>query len=378
MPFLRVRLQIDTQSIAYPIWILMFFVTVIATVRIRIHEIVFPMSVFSIFIVAMLLFEMISDNEYISSVLVMPIIISIMMLIIGYLNADLFTPDFIKKIAAVYIFATFLMCVDIYFEYLRGYDFGRVIYVYRSKNSAGQLIVTALVQQIFMFKPSGIKRLVKYGVIAFLLLVIVLMRSRASIVSLIFIPITYVFNRHVKTRSKLLVILALIVAILITVFNETVYDFAIRNLLLNSPDKRSIGFSDLNRISSHRYSYFETFATLFPGNELIGIGSYYMDNFYMEVILNYGIFIGLIIIALALFPLKVAFSFKNSNIESILAIRIIALSYAFNGIFEGLAPFGPGAKCFFLWLIVGVLLNRSGRSSAHSDGYILTHTNVSQ
>ncbi|NLM60863.1 MAG: polymerase, partial [Clostridiales bacterium] len=164
----------------------------------------------------------------------------------------------------------------------------------------------------------------------------------------------------------------------ITVFNETVYDFAIRNLLLNSPDKRSIGFSDLNRISSHRFSYFETFATLFPGNELIGIGSYYMDNFYMEVILNYGIFIGLIIIALALFPLKVAFSFKNSNIESILAIRIIALSYAFNGIFEGLAPFGPGAKCFFLWLIVGVLLNRSGRSSAHSDGYILTHTNVSQ
>ena len=136
MPFLRERLKIDTQSIAYPIWILMFCVTVIASFRIRIEEIVFPLSIFSIFIVAMLIFEIISNNEYISSVLVMPIIISIMMLIIGYLNSELFTPAFLKDIAAVYVFATFVMCVDNYFEYLRGYDFGRVIYVYRSKNSA--------------------------------------------------------------------------------------------------------------------------------------------------------------------------------------------------------------------------------------------------
>jgi hypothetical protein len=375
MPFLRERLKIDTQSIAYPIWILMFCVTVIASFRIRIEEIVFPLSIFSIFIVAMLIFEIISNNEYISSVLVMPIIISIMMLIIGYLNSELFTPAFLKDIAAVYVFATFVMCVDIYFEYLRGYDFGRVIYVYRSKNSAGQLIVTALVQQIFMLKPSGIKRIVKYGVIAFLLLVIVLMRSRASIVSLIFILITYIFSRNVKTRNKLLVILALIAAILVIVFNDTVFNLVIRNLILNTTDNRPIDFSDINRISSHRYSFFKTFATLFPGNELIGIGSYYMDNFYMEVILNYGVFIGVFIIALALFPIKVAFAYKNSNIESILAIRIIALSYAFNGIFEGLAPFGPGAKCFYLWLIVGVLLNRNEKSDTQSKKYILHYAN---
>ena len=81
------------------------------------------------------------------------------------------------------------------------------------------------------------------------------------------------------------------------------------------------------------------------------------------------------IITLALFPIKVAFAYKNSNIESILAIRIIALSYAFNGIFEGLAPFGPGAKCFYLWLIVGVLLNRNEKSDTQSKKYILHYAN---
>ena len=29
-----------------------------------------------------------------------------------------------------------------------------------------------------------------------------------------------------------------------------------------------------------------------------------------------------------------------------------------DGLFEAMAPFGPGAKCFFLWLIIGFFINK--------------------
>lgn len=359
LPFFRVKLGIDTQSIAYPMWIIMIFITFFPSVRIKFVEFLFPLVILTVFISAMILFEVISDKEYLASGLVLPILISYMMMIIGYLNAEILTIDLLKRLATVYVFATVVLCIDIYAEYLRGYDFNTVIYVYRSKNSAGQLIQTALVLLIFMLKQKGAKRLIKFGVILFLLYVIALMRSRASIVSLVLIPIVYVSCHNVKRRNKILVICAVTAAVLVIILNDTVYDYAIRNLILNTTDNSSISFSDLNRISSHRYSYFKTFATLFQGNELIGIGSYYMDNIYMEVILNYGIFIGSFIIALALFPLKVAYTSKIRNVDFELVIKIIALSYAFNGIFEGVAPYGPGAKCFLLWLIIGAMMNRT-------------------
>ena len=33
----------------------------------------------------------------------------------------------------------------------------------------------------------------------------------------------------------------------------------------------------------------------------------------------------------------------------------VALSYTINGVFEQLAPFGPGVKCYFLWFLYGMI-----------------------
>ena len=46
----------------------------------------------------------------------------------------------------------------------------------------------------------------------------------------------------------------------------------------------------------------------------------------------------------------------------------LAFSYTVNALFEGYAPFGPGAKSFILWLVFGCLLNtRIGKVGEHSE-----------
>ena len=37
---------------------------------------------------------------------------------------------------------------------------------------------------------------------------------------------------------------------------------------------------------------------------------------------------------------------------------LIALGYSVNGLFEGLTPFGPGVKCYYMWLLFGILVGK--------------------
>ena len=35
---------------------------------------------------------------------------------------------------------------------------------------------------------------------------------------------------------------------------------------------------------------------------------------------------------------------------------LLSVGFIIDGLFEGLAPFGPGIKCYFLWLFFGIVL----------------------
>ena len=356
MPLFRVILGVQTQVIAYPLWILMVFVTLISTPKIRIREFKFFFIAVILFIISISLLDLFTGRIYLSSVLVLPILVSFMMLLIGYLNSDLFTIKFVKRLANYYIIATLILCIDIYFNYLRGYDVSVVTYVYRAKNSAGQLILTATVLLLFMFKPKGIKKLLKYGIIAFFLYVIIKMRSRASLVSFLIVPVVYILSYNVKNKYKIMLVCVLIITGFLLLENNLANKL-MRNLLLNTTSSGSIDIRDFNRITSNRYQYLDTFTKLFKGHEFFGIGNYYMDNFFMAAFLNYGIFIGVLLVTMALYPIKVTFAFRRGDVSFTLAMRVIALTYFFNGFFEHLAPFGPGVKCFFLWLVIGTLVS---------------------
>ena len=87
---------------------------------------------------------------------------------------------------------------------------------------------------------------------------------------------------------------------------------------------------------------------------MTGIGDIYFECYPLSVFLNFGIPFGTFVLILSCIPLWLVKGIKKKNSYYGLFMMII-FSYYTNSLFEGLAPVGPGAKCYFLWLLAGIL-----------------------
>ena len=100
-----------------------------------------------------------------------------------------------------------------------------------------------------------------------------------------------------------------------------------------------------------------SFPEMISGNWFTGIGPTYFECFPLSAILQFGLPGGILIILISLQPLLVSFSRRNRSLNWNL-LFLISLGYVVNGLFEGLTPLGPGVKCYYMWLLYGMLINR--------------------
>lgn len=359
LPIIRITLGIDTQMITYFCWGIVILFTFLNFRESKIFKtIMIPLLFMFTFLIGIIFLEIIFKKDYFSSVFIMPIIISCLMLFIGYFNAKNFSEYEFKKIAKVYIIATILLCIDVYIEYLHGTSLKNIQYVFKAKNSVGQILLTSTILVMYC---CDIKKIIKIIIFIIFFYVTVLMRSRGSIISFFLIPILYLTSKETKKRNKFLIIIFFLFLVGVILLNDNIYNFFIKNILFNLKDNKDISFNEMNTITSGRFNEFEYFKNLFKENKFTGIGNYYMDNMILASLLNFGLCVGIIVILFALMPLKVCFKSKINNYGIKMAVRTISVVYVFNGLFECLAPFGPGVKCFFLWFILGILLNKSNK-----------------
>ena len=133
--------------------------------------------------------------------------------------------------------------------------------------------------------------------------------------------------------------------------------------MLNNKD-----VSDITAVTSNRDEHLEKFVRLFPSYCLWGNGGAYLESFPLAVLLSYGIIGGIPVLMYSLLPLHIAM--KNVKVETyrVFCIVIIALNIIMwvNGIFEEQSPFGPGVKCYYLWLVTGLFLGYKKRF----EGYL--------
>ena len=106
-----------------------------------------------------------------------------------------------------------------------------------------------------------------------------------------------------------------------------------------------------------RVSIVSEFPTLIEGHWLTGIGSLYFECFPLSCILQFGIITGSIIIGIAYLPVIKSLKLDRTNVYSSILV-IVCIGYGINSIFEGLAPIGPGVKCYYMWLMYGILFAR--------------------
>ena len=344
-----------TQMLAFPGWILLA-IAIFLTSRVTLNKSVLRQLAMGMVLVSWLLFDtiIISKNQFNSS-LVYSYVISLFIMLLGSWSSEYVDGKVLKNISNIYVVTMLLVAADIFIEYFGvGYNLATRYYAYSSKNSVSQIIFTAILLLITQYKPRRvIWKILQISAIAFELYVIILLRSRATLASLILCVIVMVLSKKIDKRVRAAIAVVGISVIVLLFVSTRFYNFVFNNVLFAGRNA-----SSLNELTSGRADVISNFPKRISGNWLTGIGPTYIDCFPLSAILQFGIIGGIITILISLQPLFESFKTRSASNEWNL-LFLIAIGYSANGLFEGLTPFGPGVKCYYMWLLFGILISKT-------------------
>ena len=343
-----------TQEIALPGWA-MLLIAVFLSKKIRIYRPVVKQLVLGLLFAATLLFDsiIISEIQFKSS-LFYSYMISLMVFLLGTWSSEHIDERVFRNINVVFVVSVLVVITSIFFEYFGiGYSLTRRQYEYGSKNSISQMILTAIILLIVRFRPKRkIVWFIKLLVLAFALYVMLLLRSRATLVCLILCLMILAFDKQTNKNVRAAMTIAGITVIVLLIVSDKFNNFIFNKVLFAGRNT-----ADLNDLTSGRLGDLQRFPQKISGHWLTGIGPTYYECFPLSAILQFGVFGGFVANVIAIQPLWI--SFKNRKMsDDWYLLLVIAAGYSVNGLFEGITPFGPGVKCYYLWLLFGFLIGR--------------------
>lgn len=312
-----------------------------------------PLFLPILFDVIIVLLSIITKNSsYLQSNLFRPVNLCTFIMLIGFLSGKYIDEKQFKKIAISFVVSSIIVAFMIYYDYFRGVDWaGTSKFLYSSKNSAGQIFLTAIILLLLLFVKDH--KFTSYLLTTLFMALIFIMKSRAVIVGVIVTICYIIFFIIENKRSKRIAVFLLVSSILAVFLIPSLHKLVINQILLNNHT-----INNLDGITSGRIEQYEYFKYLFPTCSLIGTGNEYIESFPLACLLSYGIIGSVPIIIYSFYP--IISSIKNKERNDIKTYRVLALSLnimmLFTGIFEEQSPFGPGVKCYFLWLITGIML----------------------
>lgn len=340
-----------TQIMVFPIWIFLLIYCILknnAPQVTGIKKIIIYLALFSI----LYFFLCLVDNSYSRSSLPYSIYIATFVLFVSTCLGKKINQTDLNNIYTIYIISSLILSIAIYSQYIAGQSIESSIYLYEEKNSISQILLTTLIL-IFFTKLDNNSFFVKLFYITcaiFVIYELMALKSRASIIG---IPITLLFGIYNGNNNNLRKISLIITSgiFILFIIKPNLWQFIIDNVILASRDS-----VDLNDISSGRSNEWENFFKdwKFP---LMGQGRCKRESIILTSLLEFGIIGGIPILLIALQPLIFCikkYKYLKSNINFII-LFVISINYCINGIFEQLAPFGPGVKCYFLWFLYGII-----------------------
>lgn len=345
-------------------WVLMAFLCMFNGIIRFNRDIILPILASVFLFIWLLLLSVFTDNEYLNTSLFYGYRLSIFIFFIGFWCSKKISYDNLFYVLAVYVISTLIVTINIYLSNLQGLDLTTSSYLYSSKNSVSQIIFTALVFLFIVYYPGNIKsKIIKWAIISFFTTVLLLLKSRATILGIvIMIFLTLLYSKASKDLKLTAGFIAVIFTLLLN--NEYFYETIINGIFFMGRDPL-----DFDAVSSGRWDQILEFPNLIDGNEILGIGNYYIESFPLDAWLQYGYFFGSVFILISLWPVVWGLRNLPKNNKVNVAFIIIACSYWVNGLFEQLAPFGPGVKCYMLWLLFGILLGNKSIGKENKQGF---------
>lgn len=253
-------------------------------------------------------------------------------------------------LAIVSVVGGVLLAMNVYTNFLAGTDINSKTYAFDAKNSMGQILLCCAFIIFAFYSPRNKVMYWATRIAAVICLVVMVMvRSRATLVSGAVIAFYY-FMKIKNKKLKLGVCVITLLAIAYIVASANLNEMLIQGVVLGGRDA-----DDLNSLSSNRMLLIPIALAKIPGHWWIGNGDYYVDCMPVNFMVEYGIIGSLITLA---FLVYVFLKLKRHTQENriIEAAFALYLGFLVNGLFEAQPPFGPGIKCFMLWMFFGFAL----------------------
>ncbi len=311
-----------------------------------------------LFVVALAINTFLFQLDYWSSSHIRALLSANFVFIIGCCIANKVDRQLITWIIWGYVLSSCIVALDIYFRFFAdGFNISTRLYAYKSKNSISQILLTSIILLLFGLSREEKKkrRILVYGISLALLVLIGLLKSRATILGVALIYLLFLRNKQVKLFYKVLVTAMLIAAVIVVLTNKQLNKLVINDILFANRDS-----SDLDELSSGRVTIIEGCLANIKAHFFEGVGGRYTDCYPLATVEQFGIVPGVILWVIALLPLIYSFREireRRGQYRLTMTLMVVAAVYELNGLFECLTPLGPGVKCYLLWLLFGMLAN---------------------
>lgn len=292
------------------------------------------------------------NNDYFQSDLPYTIVLAAFVLVTGNIAGAQMNKADLNLIAKSYIFGSTILALIIYRDYFAQVTEASPIYVYGEKNSTAQILITAVILiMTTQLRAKEKKRKWLYlGCLVILTAVILMTKSRATIIFFPFLVWLVLTSSSISKKYKRMILFCILIIVIVLMRNREFRDSLLNDILFAGRDS-----SDMNSLSSGRWEEWQNFFTDWGDGWLFGYGRMKRESLILTAFLEYGVFFGMLILVLAAYPLYFALRKLPKQHSERTLLVCVASCYLINGIFEQLAPFGPGVKCFFLWFLLGIL-----------------------
>lgn len=292
--------------------------------------------------------QVFTDNPYLA-VDVLNICMSMVIALVSYSFWRMFGSQKVMMVfCGIIVFAGFLLAYSVYKDYLADtsiLDFG---YAFKNKNSMGQILLCCGFIALVNYKPKFVAvKIAYYLAICFMFFVMIVMKARATMVCGLFILMYYVFKSG-NRKLQISVIFLFIFLVSLILLYQDLFELIVTGILLANND-----VNDINDVSSDRVVLVSEAIELLKENYILGIGDFYIDCMPVAMLLQFGIFgATFVFFLIILFGYYVTRLDYNNDKLSRTAFLLFC-AFLINSLFEAQPPFGPGAKCFLLWITIG-------------------------
>ncbi|MCR4920740.1 MAG: O-antigen ligase family protein [Bacteroidaceae bacterium] len=250
----------------------------------------------------------------------------------------------------------------VYMIFFRGQDLVGRTYAFEAKNSMGQILLCcAIVGGIFYRPNSASMRWAKYAAILALVYIIMIMRSRATILGLFYVIAYLVFRAPYRRLRYIVAALCAAVGVYV-LMSSAAYEVLVDGILLGG---RDIDYG-LDEASSGRVTNVREGLDIIAENLWVGVGDRYLDCMPVAMMMQFGL-VGASMVFLYIGVVWRCVERLDTKQDIHLCTYLLFYSMMLNSLFEAKPPFGPGIKCFLMWLMIGFSLALTEREALDEE-----------